>query len=166
MVPNLLILFVIAIFTLGFILMLAVYQDLSRRLERLKALAASVQNAKQLRQGVGQIVNRQVTQATRHERGIASEGARRGRGGGNSAASVRDNHNGWPSAQHAIGALSEGLKTTVTAANLESQAREQLIREAEQYNAAIRSYPGCLFADLLGFRVWQFTSGRKRFRRS
>jgi hypothetical protein len=137
-----------------------VYNDLTRRRERLRGLYATVCTMRARRRGVGQDTSRGVNAATRHEQRVARLGTRRGRGGGRLATDIA---NGWPSAI-AVGAAGQAMNISVHSHDAEAQAWQQLQREAEAYNAALREFPRCVLASALGFRPWRFGSNKPRRR--
>jgi hypothetical protein len=141
------------------------YNDLTIRLERLKALMADVGKSRDRRQGVHKSVSGFIGTATRHERNVVGRAVRRNKGGGRFI-SITDNGNGWPTA-NAVGTTEQGLSADVNSHNMENQAWVQLHHEAEEYNALLRSFPRCLFAFRMGFRPWRMGNRQnpRRFRR-
>jgi hypothetical protein len=137
-----------------------VYNDLTRRRERLRGLMATVHSMQLRRHGVAQAGSRGVRWATRHEQQVARLGARRGGRGGRL---VGDIANQWPSAG-AVGSANQAMNFAVQSHDAEAQAWQQLQREAEAYNAALRQFPRCLVAPALGFRPWRFGSDNRRRR--
>lgn len=130
------------------------YNDLAKRWERLRGLHADVVSARIRRKGVSSTISRHLTRATRHERQVTNAGARRG---GRGRGLISDNVNGWPTSQ-AIGTSNQGMTTDIQSLDFENQRYLELHREAEQYNALIRSIPRCLVAKACGFRPWRFQS--------
>jgi hypothetical protein len=143
----------------------AVRNDLARRWERLKGLAANVSAARQRRQGVGSDVARHLKYAQRHEQHVTRSGSQRGRRrGGGRFIDVTDTSNGWPMAQ-TTGVTSQGMSQDIQSRDSETAARMALHAEAEAYNALVRSWPPCIVARACGFRTWRYErqgSGRRR----
>lgn len=139
--------------------MLDVYNDMGRRLERLRGLMATVRTVRGRRFGVVHVASKGLRGASRHEQQIARLGAQRGRGMGRHAA-VTDNANRWPNAA-AVGTANQGVTLAVDSLDRETAAWHQLQREAEEYNALLRSFPRGAVAQSLGFRPWSFVSPRR-----
>jgi hypothetical protein len=127
------------------------YNDLSRRLERLKRLYVDVRRVRAYRRGVSHVVSRHLARITRHERGVTGLAARRGRNG----RFITDLSNGWPDVA-AVSPASQGMTADVQSQGLERDAYSQLNSEAEMYNALIRTFPRRLVGDAFGFRAWRF----------
>lgn len=139
-----------------------VRNDLARRWERLRGLAANVRAARQRRQGVGHDVARHLSHAQRHEQRVMRSGSQRGGRHGGRFINVGDNANGWPSAQ-TTGVTSAGMNMDTQSRDSETAARMALHAEAEAYNAVVRSWPSCVVADACGFRPWRYAQhGRRR----
>lgn len=99
-----------------------------------------------------------VRWATRHEQRVTGLGARRG---GRAGRLIRDIANGWPTAS-AVGSANQGMNIPVQSRDPQNQAWQQLQREAEAYNTALRRFPTCIVAQAFGFHPWSFGSRRSR----
>lgn len=137
-----------------------VRNDLARRWEGLKALAANVRAVRQRRQGVGHDIRGHVGRAERHEERVAQFGSRRGRGGGR-AVKISDNLNGWPTAT-TLGATTAGMAMDLQSHDSETSARNLLHDAAERYNEIVQTWPSSVVARRCGFRPWRFNSGGRR----
>jgi len=141
-----------------------VRNDLARRWERLKGLAANVRAFRQRRQGVGRDVGRHLKYAQRHEQSVTRSGARRGRGGSGRLIDVRDLSNGWPAAS-TTDVTSQGIGLDAQSRDAEIAARTALHAEAAAYNAIVKSWPSCIVAEVCGYRPWRYRQhgyGRRR----
>lgn len=153
--------FEIAIVVLGLVALLSllygviVRNDLARRWERLRGLAANVRAARQRRQGVGHDVARHLVHAQRHEQRVTRSGAQRGQRRGGRLIDVSDLSNGWPTAG-TTGVTSQGMSQDIQSRDAETAARLALHSEAEAYNALVRSWPSCIVAQMCGFRPWRY----------
>jgi len=138
----------------------ATYNDLARRLERLKAIMADTRRVQRRGRAVRGTVSKHVRTATGHEQSaIRHASKRRGRGG--QFLNVQDNANGWP--QHAaIGTTERGLSADIEAHDREQLAWQQLHAEAHQYNALLRTLPSSIVARAFGFRPWRLNGNRGR----
>src|SRR5438552_654581 len=116
-----------------------VRNDLARRWERLRGLAANVSAFRQRRQGVGRDVARHLSHAQRHERRVTESGARRGRYRGGRFIDVSDVNNGWPTAS-TTDVTSQGMGLDVRSRDAESAARAELHADAQAYNAVVKSW--------------------------
>ena len=137
------------------------YNDLATRWERLRRLWADTTAAKERRLGVSHAVAVHLGRATGHERSVTRLAARRGR----SARWVSDLSNGWPGVT-TTSVTTQGLGNDVQSHDLENQSRLILNREAEAYNALIRTYPRRLVAEACGFRAWRMGPQQARPRRN
>lgn len=141
---------------------LVTYNDLTRRWQRLLALAADVRVARRRRQGIKADMARHLGHVQHHERRVANSGSRRGRGSGKW---VSDNFNGWPALQTAD-LTGTGMSQDAESHNIEQAARLRLHAEAELYNQRVLRFPTRIVARWFGFRPWRFkTNGGRRFRR-
>jgi hypothetical protein len=136
--------------------------DLARRWERLRGLAANVRAIRQRRQGIGRDVARHLGHAQRHEQRVTRFGSRRGRGGGRFI-SISDTSNGWPTAQ-STGVTVQGMNMDTESRDSEAGARVALQAEAAAYNAIVRSWPSCIVARACGSRPWRFVQHAHRRR--
>ena len=135
------------------------YNDLSRRLERLKALQADVRRISRRGHAVRGAVARHVGTATRHERRTIGNAAKRG-GRGGRLVSIQDNANGWPQAT-AVGTTERGLAADIETRDREQQGWLQLHAEAQQYNARLRTFPSSVVGHAFGFRPWRLKGQRR-----
>lgn len=135
-----------------------VWNDMTRRWQRLLSLAATVKTMRLRRFGVVKAAAIGVSRAARHEQQVARLGSRRGRGSGRFVA-VTDNANGWPTAA-AVGSANQGVSLAADSLDHEAAAWQSVQREAEEYNTLLRSFPRCMVADMLGFKPWSFGSNR------
>lgn len=162
--------FELAIVFLGLVALLSllygviVRNDLARRWERLRGLAANVRAARQRRQGVGHDVARHLGHAQRHEQRVTRSGSQRGRRRGGRFIDITDTSNGWPTAQ-TTGVTSQGMNQDIQSRDSETAARVVLHTEAEAYNALVRSWPSCIVARACGFRPWRYVQHGSRRRR-
>ena len=141
-----------------------VRNDLARRLERLRGLAANVRATRQRRQGVGHDVARHLSHAQRHEQRVTHSGARRGRRRGGRFIDVSDLSNGWPTAG-TTGVTSQGMSQDIQSRDAETEARVALHAEAEKFNAIVRSWPSCIVAEMFGYRPWRYQQHGHRRRK-
>lgn len=132
-----------------------VRNDLARRWERLKGLAANVRAARQRRQGVGSDVARHLKHAQKHEQQVTHTGSQRGRRRGGGFIDVSDLSNGWPVAS-TTGVTSQGMGLDTQSRDVETTAREALHAEAREYNAIVKSWPSCIVAEAFRYRLWQY----------
>jgi hypothetical protein len=137
------------------------YNDLSRRLERLKGLLADVQRIRHRGRAVRGSVSRHVRTATRHEQRAIGNAARRG-GRGGRLLNIQDTSNGWPVVT-AVGSTERGLSADIETQDREQHAWAQLHVEAQQYNALL---PSSLVAHTFGFRPWRMNAQRRWNNRS
>ena len=86
---------IVLIVLLSFLYGVITRNDLARRWERLKGLAANVRAARQRRQGVGHDVARHLKYAQKHERGVTRSGSQRGQRRGGRFIDISDVSNGW-----------------------------------------------------------------------
>ena len=138
---------------------LTTYNDLSRRLERLKTLLADVRRIGSRGHAVRVAVTRHVGTATRHERRAIGKAAQRG-GRGGRLLNIQDNANGWPLAT-AVVTTERGLAADIETRDREQQGWLQLHTEAQAYNARLRTFPSSVVGRAFGFRPWRLT-GRRR----
>lgn len=137
---------------------LFLFNDLAKRLERLKGVAADIRSARARRWGISHVAGQGVQSATAHEQRVVRSGSRRG-GRGNGQFSVRDNANGWADVK-AVNTVSQGLAANIQAQDFENQVRQSLHREAEEFNARLRVFPACILAPLMGFKPWNLGGGQ------
>jgi len=137
------------------------FNELSRRLERLKALLADAQRIGSRGHAVRGAVTRHVGTATRHERRTIGNAAKRG-GRGGRLVSIQDNANGWPQAT-AVSTTERGLAADIETRDREQQGWLQLHAEAQQYNALLRTFPSSVVGRAFGFRPWRL-NGQRRWR--
>ena len=153
--------FELAIAVLGLVALLSllygvsVRNDLARRWERLRGLAANVRAARQRRQGVGHDVGRHLKYAQRHEQRVTRSGSQRGRRRGGRFIDVSDLSNGWPTAG-TTGVTSQGMSQDIQSRDSETAVRDILHAESQVYNAIVRSWPSCIVARACGFRPWRY----------
>ena len=132
-----------------------VRNDLARRWERLRGLAANVRAFRQRRQGVGRDVARHLSHAQRHERRVTESGARRGRHRGGRFIDVSDLTNGWPTTS-TTGVTSQAMGLDIQSRDAETAARAALHAEAQAYNTRVKSWPSKIVAEVCGYRPWQY----------
>jgi hypothetical protein len=137
---------------------IVVRNDLARRWERLRGLAANVVALRQRRQGVQGTLTRHLTGAQRHEQRVLRYGSQRGRGNGRLMADIA---NGWPTAG-VTGVTGQALSVDTQSRDSETAARLALHQEAEVYNQLVRSWPRSVVARACGFELWRFKGSGRR----
>ena len=135
------------------------YNELATKLERLHSLLATARLMKARRHAVGRAIQRHVGRSARHIESTTRHTARGKRGG----RYAKVNMDGFPE-QRLIDLANHGMTDNVQACGMETDAQVLLRTEAAQYNARLRSFPACLIAPALGFRVWKTHQGQAKFR--
>lgn len=153
--------FVLMVLVIG--LPVAIYtivtrNDLARRWERLRGLAANVVALRQRRQGVQGNIARHMTGAQRHEQRVTRYGSQRGRGSGRLVADIA---NGWPTAG-VTSVTGQAMSADTQSRDSETAARLALHQEAEAYNQIVQSWPSSVVAQACGFQLWRFKGAHRR----